>query len=251
MSGVWKSFFDQVADRYEREVFTLNTVAEVDFIIEELELKDAASILDIGCGTGRHAIELARRGYRVTGVDISSGMLAMARKNATEAGVPVEFVECAAQSFTASKKYDAVLSLCEGALCLFDDDDDIWSRDMAIFANMAEALSADGRFLITVLNAFRLIRSINDADAAAGTVDLFTLSSRFENQVTGREGEESVKVRGIERYYTPSELVRMVNRIGLKIDKVYGGTAGDWHRSPLKLDEIEFMAVGRKKPSRS
>jgi SAM-dependent methyltransferase len=251
VSGVWKAFFDKVADRYEREVFTLNTVAEVDFIIEELELKAGASILDIGCGSGRHAIELARRGFNLTGVDISSGMLAMARKNAKEADVQVEFVECAAQNFTASKQYDAVLSLCEGALCLFDDDDDIWSRDMAIFANMAEALSSDGRFLITVLNAFRLIRSISDVDVAAGTVDLFTLSSRFENEVSGHDGEESVKICGIERYYTPSELVRMVNRIGLKIDKVYGGSAGGWLRGPLKLDEIEFMAIGRKKPAKA
>jgi len=44
--------------------------------------------------------------------------------------------------------------------------------------------------------------------------------------------------------------VRMVNRIGLKIDKVYGGTAGGWLREPVKLDEIEFMAIGRKKPNK-
>jgi len=251
VNGVWKSFFDQVADRYEREVFTLNTVAEVDFIIEELGLKEGASILDIGCGTGRHSIELARRGYRVTGVDISSGMLAVARKKAAEASVTVDFIECAAQNYTPSQQYDVVLSLCEGALCLFDDDDDIWSRDMAIFANMAAALKDDGRFIVTVLNAFRLIRSVSDVDVAAGTVDLFTLTSRFENEVPGRDGEEPVKVRGIERYYTPSELVRMVNRIGLKIDKVYGGTAGGWLRGPLKLDEVEFMAIGRKKPTKS
>lgn len=251
MNGVWKSFFDQVADRYEREVFTLNTVAEVDFIVEELALKDGACILDIGCGTGRHSIELARRGYLVTGVDISSGMLAVARKNMAEAGVQVEFIECAAQNFTATKQYDAVMSLCEGALCLFDDNDDLWSRDMAIFANMAAALKDDGRFIVTVLNAFRLIRSISDIDVAAGTVDLFTLTSRFENEAAGRDGEVPVKVRGIERYYTPSELVRMVNRIGLKIDKVYGGTAGGWRRGPLKLDEVEFMAIGRKKPTKS
>ncbi|EKD81523.1 MAG: cyclopropane-fatty-acyl-phospholipid synthase superfamily [uncultured bacterium] len=247
MSGVWKCFFDRIADRYEREVFTLNTVSEIDFIVAELKLVSGDSVLDIGCGTGRHSIELARRGFKVTGVDISSGMLAVARKNAAAAGVPVEFVECAAQNFVPEKKYDAVLSLCEGALCLFDDDDDMWSRDMAIFANMAAALKDGGRFLVTVLNAFRLIRSISDADVAAGTVDLFTLTSRFENEVNCNEGEEPVKVKGIERYYTPSELTRMVNRIGLKIDQIYGGTAGSWLRAPIRLDEIEFMAVGRKK----
>ena len=251
MSAVWKDFFDRIAERYEGEIFTLNTVPEVDFIIEELKLKSGDSVLDIGCGTGRHSIELARRGFRVTGVDISPGMLAVARKNADKAGVQVEFVECAAQDFAAVKQYDAVLSLCEGALCLIDDDDDIWSRDMAILANMAAALKDDGRFLVTVLNAFRLVRSINDVDVAAGKVDLFTLSSRFENEVNCKEGEEPVKVMGIERYYTPAELIRMVNRIGLKIDQIYGGTAGAWLRAPLSLDEIEFMATGHKKAAKS
>lgn len=251
MSGVWKTFFDQIADRYEREVFTLNTVPEIDFIVEELKLAAGASILDIGCGTGRHSIELARRGFKVTGVDISSGMLAVARENAAKAGVSVEFVECAAQDFVPARKFDAALSLCEGALCLFDDEDDIWSRDMAILANMAAALKDNGSFLVTVLNAFRLIRSVTDVDVAAGTVDLFTLTSRFENEVNCREGDAPVKVKGIERYYTPSELTRMVNRIGLKIDQIYGGTAGDWLRAPIKLDEIEFMAVGHKKPEKT
>lgn len=247
MSGVWKSFFDRTADRYERELFTLNTLPEVDFIMEELKLAAASSVLDIGCGTGRHAIELARRGLKVTGVDISSGMLAVARKNAAKAGVSVEFVECAAQNFVTSERYDAVLSLCEGALCLFDDNDDIWGKDMAILANMSTALKDSGRFMMTVLNAFKLIRSVNEVDIAAGTVDLFTLSSRFENTADCREGEEPVKVCGIERYYTPAELVRMVNRIGLKVDHIYSGTAGVWQPVPLKLDEIEFMAIGHKK----
>ncbi|MBU1107815.1 MAG: class I SAM-dependent methyltransferase [Candidatus Riflebacteria bacterium] len=250
MNGIWKGFFDCIADRYEDEVFTLNTVPEVDFIVEEMKLAAGDSVLDIGCGTGRHSIELARRGFKVTGVDISSGMLAVARKKATEAGVQIEFVECAAQDFVTEKRYDAVLSLCEGALCLIDDDDDIWSRDMAVFANMADALKENGRFLVTVLNAFRLVRSISDVDIAAGMVDLFTLSSRFENEVNCKENEEPVKVKGIERYYTPSELIRMVNRIGLKVDHIYGGTAGAWLREPLKLDEIEFMATGHKKSAK-
>jgi len=85
---------------------------------------------------------------------------------------------------------DAALFLCEGALCLIDEDD-IWRRDMAIFANMATALKDNGRFLVTVLNAFRLVRSISDVDVAVGTIDLFPLSSRFENEVNCKEAENS------------------------------------------------------------
>ena len=63
----WEEFFDGHASSYMDNSFTKNTVAEVDFILEELRLPSASHILDMGCGTGRHAIELASRGYRVTG----------------------------------------------------------------------------------------------------------------------------------------------------------------------------------------
>lgn len=245
MTSNWKTFFDAIAPVYEGEVFTRNTVAEVDFLVNELQLPAGAMVLDLGCGTGRHSIELARRGYRVTGVDISSGMLAVARANAAQAGVEIEFIECPAQDFVSERKFDAAVSLCEGALCLFADNDDIWSKDMAILANMSNMLAPGKPFLVTVLNAFRMIRSVSDADVASGDVDLFTLTTRHPATVV--VGDQHVSVSGIERYYTPSELVRMVNRVGLKIDNIYGGTAGNWRHGPILLDEIEFMAVGHRK----
>ncbi|UEC43101.1 MAG: hypothetical protein METHAR1v1_1080006 [Methanothrix sp.] len=53
-------FFDAHAPIYYDNVFTKNTLQEVDFLIEELALPPAGSILDVGCGTGRHSIELAQ-----------------------------------------------------------------------------------------------------------------------------------------------------------------------------------------------
>ena len=88
----WVEFFDGHAPVYMSNPFTRDTVKEADFLVEELNLPPRSRILDIGCGTGRHSIELARRGYQVTGVDISSGMLTEAKKRAEEAGVSVEWV---------------------------------------------------------------------------------------------------------------------------------------------------------------
>ena len=84
--STWEAFFDAHAPVYEDNVFTKNTVLEVDFLLEELSLQPGDSILDVGCGTGRHSIELARRGYAVTGIDLSSEMLARA---AEQPGPPV------------------------------------------------------------------------------------------------------------------------------------------------------------------
>jgi SAM-dependent methyltransferase len=245
MDSDWKRFFNSIAPEYDSEVFTRNTVAEVDFLIEELKLKNGASILDIGCGTGRHSIELARRGFSVTGVDISSGMLEQAQEKAEKAKVSIEFIESAAQDFTPSKKYDSVISLCEGALCLFNDSDDLWAKDMAIFGVISEALEVGKPFLVTVLSAFRMIREHKDEDVSTGKVNLINLTTktRFEidKSVSGNE------IEGVERYYTPPELVRMINRVGLKADQFYGGTAGNWNRDFIKLDEIELMLIGHKK----
>ena len=67
----WEAFFAAHAEFYDENVFVKNTFAEVDFLIEVLDLPPGGLVLDVGCGTGRHSIELAKRGYAVTGLDLS------------------------------------------------------------------------------------------------------------------------------------------------------------------------------------
>ena len=117
-SNEWERFFDGHAPVYMDNSFTRNTVQEVDFILAELELPLKSCILDIGCGTGRHAVELAKRGYQITGVDISAGMLVEARKAARQAKVDVTWVQADAVKLTSAEKFDAAICLCEGAIGL-------------------------------------------------------------------------------------------------------------------------------------
>ena len=112
--STWEEFFDAHAPVYQDNIFTKNTPPEVDFLIEELALPPAGSILDVGCGTGRQSIELARRGYSVTGLDLSSAMLGRAAAAAEAAGVSVERVRAEAARFSLPGRYDGAICLCEG-----------------------------------------------------------------------------------------------------------------------------------------
>ena len=160
----WEKFFDGHAPVYMDNCFTKNTIQEVDFLVEELRLKPNATILDVGCGTGRHAIELARRGYMVTGVDLSSGMLAEAKKSAKKAKVSVNWVHANATSMPIYQKYDAVICLCEGAFGLLGRGDDALEQPMAILRGVARALKPGARCLFTVLNGYASARRHSQSD---------------------------------------------------------------------------------------
>jgi ubiquinone/menaquinone biosynthesis C-methylase UbiE len=108
----WERFFDAHAPIYDQNEFTKNTSKEVEFLIEELALPPAGLVLDVGCGTGRHSIELAKRGYSVTGLDLSAEMLARARKGSAAAGVEVEWIRADATRFSLPKLYDGAICLC-------------------------------------------------------------------------------------------------------------------------------------------
>ncbi len=71
MKPWYEELFQNYGKSYDNEVFTTGTTGECDFIEQELNYDKSLRLLDIGCGTGRHAIELTKRGYHITGVDLS------------------------------------------------------------------------------------------------------------------------------------------------------------------------------------
>jgi len=245
-SNEWLEFFDGHAPVYMSNPFTRNTVKEVDFLIEELNLPPKSRILDIGCGTGRHSIKLAKRGYQVTGVDVSSGMLTEAKKRAEEADVLVEWVHADATKFRSKRLFDAAISLCEGAFALLTVEDNPVVHDLAILRNINASLKRGGRFVLTALNGFAKIRKHSQKDVENGTFDPLTLIETLTAEWDTPQGKRSVLVR--ERGDLPQELAAMLSQTGFRVDNIWGGTAGNWARRKIELDEIEIMAVATKKP---
>jgi len=240
----WEEFFNGHAPVYMDNSFTRNTVPEVEFILEELRLPPGSHILDMGCGTGRHAVELAKRGYQVTGVDISSGMLTEAEKAAREARVKVECVHADAIKFTSAELFDAAICLCEGAFGLLGTNDDPIEHDLSILRNIHAALKPEARLIVTALNACAMIRQYTQKDVNNGRFDPTTLVETHTIEYDTPEGKKGVLVR--ERGYVPTELVMLFRLAGFEVEHIWGGTAGNWGRRQVELDEIEVMIVARK-----
>lgn len=238
----WETFFDAHAPVYDENVFTKNTVQEVDFLLEELGLAPSCSILDAGCGTGRHSIELAKRGYAVTGLDLSSEMLARAASAAKTADVHVEWIHSDATEFSFPRRFDASICLCEGAFGLLGPGDDPIDQPLSILRNVSRSLKPQAKAVFTVLNAAAMLRKYQNKDVAEGRFDPLTIVESSE--YPPREGLLAVAVR--ERGFVPTELRLLFRLAGMSVVNIWGGTAGNWGRRPLDLDEIEIMIVARK-----
>lgn len=243
----WMRFFDAHAPHYDENPFAQHTKVEVEFLLKLYPLAAGSRILDVGCGTGRHAIEFAQRGFRVTGVDFSEGMLAQARAKALVAGVEVDWVRRDARELTFDAEFDAAICLCEGGVGLIERGEDAETHDMAIFRGVARALKPNASFVMTALNGYRSIRQFTDQHIADGVFDPMSMVSMYADEWNLPEGTQNVNIT--ERLFIAPEIVRMLREVGFTVDNVYGGTAGHWGQRFLNLDEIEAMFIARRATS--
>ena len=239
----WQEFFKYEADQYDNEPFTQATKEEVEFLIDQFQLPHGASILDMGCGTGRHSVALAQHGFAVTGVDLSEHMLEKARSRAVAANTHVAFIQGDATTFRSEPVFDAAIGLCEGAMGLLGQGDDPIERDLTVLQNIHAALKPNGQLIVNALNVFRVARKAGH-DEEADTFDV--MSQTTLNTIVFETLKGPVEIPCRERMYTPTEFTLMLRVAGFAVKHVWGGTAGNWRRGPMDLDEYELMAIARK-----
>lgn len=243
--NIWEVFFDNHAPQYMQNIFTRGTKEEVRFLVSDLGLEPGMKILDIGCGTGRHTVELAKRGYQMTGVDISSGMLNEAEKAAGKAGVKVELVHCDATRYMSEPVFDVVMILCEGAFSLYKPGQDPIEHDLAILKNANRALKPGGKLIMTALNAMKKIREFGPEDIASGKFDPLNMIEYYEMEYQDGGRTHSLKV--CEKGYVALELKLLLTIAGFEVENIWGGTAGNWGKRQIDPDEYEIMVVALKR----
>lgn len=161
----YESFFDDdwLAITRARDPDGERARAEFDFVFERLEVEPGARILDVACGHGRHSLELARRGFRVSGFDISEPSPALARRQAADEGLDLSFVQGDMRELPWKGEFDAAINLFT-AFGYFPDE----AENEQAAASIAGALRPGGRFLIDTINPIlfgsaRYMESTGDA----------------------------------------------------------------------------------------
>lgn len=224
----WEALFQIYEFEQYRAYADELTRGEADFIEMALALADDAAVLDVACGGGRHALELARRGYSVEGVDSSATLTAYAARCAYEQATRARFVQGDMRALEYTQQFDAALVM-NSSLGFFDD-----ATNRATLERIAGALVDGGKLLLQCLNPYQVERYLqgfrggwhalaggyllHEASFAPRTATL-QINYRF---VMPAQGIDAQHPGDRIRLYGYPELVALLAEAGLRPVSVFG-----------------------------
>lgn len=238
----YADYFDErYLDVFSASFTDEHSQAEAQAVARFLDLPPGASILDLACGQGRHAIALARMGYTVTGLDLSPLLLARATTTAAEAGVTVTWVEGDMRDLPWEGAFDACINLTT-AFGYFATDDE----NEIVLRQVAKVLKPGGQFLIETMHRDYIVREYQQHDWYETDDETLVWTLRLFDAIKGRttvveryrtaEGEEGERYHNI-RVYTATELHAMLRRAGLEpVD-----TWGEWEGDAFSFDSTRLI----------
>ena len=253
MKQWYEELFENYALKYDRESFVQGTIGECDFIEREINYDKTTQILDIGCGTGRHSIELAKRGYKVTGVDLSESQLTRAKEKASAQNLSINFEKHDARELTFVDEFDLVIMLCEGAFSLMETDE----MNFQILRNATKALKSKGKLIFTTLNGlFPLFHSVKEFLASAtkegnaqysnNSFDLMTFRDHGIIQIEDDFGNKK-ELECNERYYVPSAITWLLRTLNFKVIDIFAAKLGAFsRRDRLTTEDYEMLVIAEK-----
>ena len=222
---------------------------QVDFLLGILDIPPPCDILDLGCGDGRHSLELTRRGYRVTGLDLSEELLERARARTADEGLDVTFIQGDMRDPPGVSAFDLVVNFFT-SFGYFRED----GENARVLDAISHALRPGGHFLMDYLNRAYVISTLVPADSRkmegmeveqhrwiTGDPSKAGAHVRINKQVRIREDDMERSYGESVRMYTLDELGEMMARAGLEIVQTYG----DFDGSPVSDDLPRNILVGQ------
>ena len=253
MKQWYESLFENYAQKYDKECFVQGTSGECDFIEQELNYDKKIRIIDVGCGTGRHSIELSKRGYNIAGIDLSESQLASAKEKAKQLNLKIDFQQHDARNLPFDGEFDAAIMLCEGGFSLMETDE----MNFEILKNVTKALKNNGKLIFTTLNGlFPLFHSVKEFYASVAkegnakckgcSFDL--MAFRDHNTVVFEDDAGNKKeLKCNERYYVPSEITWLLKTLRFKNIDIFGAKLGAFSRKDkLTPEHFEMLVVAEK-----
>lgn len=234
-------WFEPIADHlgsaYLRYSFTKGTRQEVDAVIGWLGLEPGMRVLDVGCGPGRHANELAARGIACHGIDISQRFVDLA----SAAAVPgATFERMDARSLAFDREFDAAICLCQGAFGLMTAN----GHDIDVLAGIERALKPGGRLALSAFSSYFAVKYHSGAE--------FDADSGVSHEVTEVRSEQGTGM-DVDLWtgcYTPRELRLLTEKVGMTVDHIFSVEPGLYVPAAPTVETPEFLLVASATPYR-
>lgn len=252
MKQWYETLFENYGKKYDDEVYVKGTMGECDFIEKEINFDKSLKIIDIGCGTGRHSIELTKRGYRVMGIDLSDSMLKRAKEKAKSLNLQIDFQRHDARKLPFRDEFDLAIMLCEGSFPLMETDE----MNYEILKNAAASLKTPGKFIFTTLNGlFPLFHSLKEfykakeegqTDCKSSAFDLMTFREHNITEIEDDSGKK-MEIKSNERYYVPPEITWLLKTLDFQKIDIYGAKLGAFSRNDkLTTEDFEMLVIAQK-----
>ena len=208
-----------------------STTSQVDFIEKALELSGGESILDLACGYGRHSLELARRGYKVTGVDITRDYIEDAEKNAAMENLDIKFICSDIRDINYKNCFDVVLNMADGAVGYFENDDE----NIKTFKVISEALKPKGKSILAVCSQEHAVLHFPKRNWEIGekgiSLPQFEYDEQTKRMLYGGFGIKfgevakppgNIEAHSSTRLYSFSEITNIFDMLGVDTQSCYG-----------------------------
>ena len=199
----------------------------VKLILRSVDVPNKAEVLDLACGTGRHSIIFAQKGFNVTAVDLSDKLLCVAKKSAEVNKVKIDFIKSDIRNFSVDKKFSLIINLFT-SFGYFNDDEE----NFLLFEISFKYLKEAGYFVLDYFNKTYLEQNLVDESKDKFEHCTLIQKRHIENNRVIKDiyingnGKEKHYMESV-RMYGRDELVLRIEKAGLKIKNIYGGFEGE------------------------